>query len=680
MPACRSLPFLLMFFRSARLSAFLLVLLVAALPAREARAAGVIFRYLPGQPTLSSSVVAANLQAGIYLDPRDLVARGPGGWGLRAPYTAEFQAPGATLRSTETAALSQALGPRLTAEVWIKHAASNGRVTLLNNQISGSGSFDLGLDGATPYFILLAGGREIRVDAGDALADGETAWIAATARFDVSSQRLHLTLYVNGHVAGTTAADLSIPSPYVIARPFFVGTEATGTPDTFTLEGRFTGHLFAALVRDYVAADAYLTSSVPLDGSFYHGLPAFHDYDLGTFHLPMDQRIRAEVATTRHRFFVPYVNDEFVPQGTATHVEVHGSDTTALVYLAYYHLTRDGKTGQRRSMIAEMDAATGHVRRTFRLMGTLGYSHAGGIAYVKDALYVSSSSTLERYPLPAYEGPDAPRYLDLAADASGTISVYGRASFVSEHRDTLWVGDWRTASQNAPYLYGYPLASDGRPVPGGAPQIYALPRGVQGVDFFVHRGETYAFMSRNVSQSRGVAEILRVPRSRLERWREPTPDSSITVPYGIEDLSFFPDGTLWTNSESSADYYQKSASAWSVFYPFVYSLPARAIFGEDVVTSAIPSPAASGETLRLTSAPNPFRAATTLTVDIPTAGMARLRVTDVLGRHVTTLFDGPVAAGTRHVRWDAAGHAAGLYFVVLETPSGRVVQAVTLAR
>ena len=655
------------------------LLLSAALltVAADAQAAGIVFRYLPGFGALSSEVVASNVETGVFLDARELTARGPGGWGLQAPMAAEFSAPGSTLRSAETSPLSQPLGPRLTAEVWIHLSTLNGRTPLLSNRISDAGTFEVGLEDGTPYILVHAGGQDLRVDAPTPLSLGTTAWIAATLAFDTGAQALTVTLYLNGQTAASSTLGLSIPSPFVIPRPFFVATEATGTPESYTLAGTFSGQLLAATVRDYVAPEAYLTSSAPLDGSAYLGLPAFHDYAMDDGRLSMDLRIRSNQSETRHQFFVPYVNDEFVPQGTATHIEATGTSSTPLVYLSYYHLTRSGLTGQRRSIVAEMDASTGHVRRVFRLMGDLEFSHAGGIAHVNDAIYVSSSSTLERYPLPPYEGPEADRYIDLPPDPSGTISVLGRASFVSEHRDTLWVGDWRTSTQNAPYLYGYPLDADGRAIGGTPAVIYALPRSVQGVDFFEHQGKTLVFMARNRSQSRGEAEILRVPRERLARWTEPTPDSTITVPYGIEDLSFFPDGTLWTNSESSADYYQRSSSAWSVFYPFVYSLPSEAVFGS-VVTASNPSATSHGGSLQVS--PNPIGTRATITATSHTTGHVLLQVTDSLGRRVATLYDGPAPASSITATWEPSNTAAGTYLIVLDTASGRVTRSITVTR
>jgi len=654
---------------SPRLVFFALILLLAA---PGARAAGIVFRYLPDRGALSSDVVTSGVEEGPYLTARDLPARGPGGWGLQAPLAAEFEAPGSTLRSAASDAISQPFGPRLTAEAWVVLSQATGRTVLVSNQISGAGSFTLGLDGATPFFTVSAGGQDVRVDAPVDVALGAPLWAAGTASFDIGEQTLHVALYVNGRLAASVAQPMSVPSPYVITQPIFVGTEATGTPASPTMEGSLTGLLLAATVRDYVADAAYLTSSVPLDGGPYFGLPDYHDYPLDAGLMPMDQRILENPTPTRRRFFVPYVDDEFVPQGTATHV----SDDAALVYIAYYHLTRSGVTGQRRSMIAEIDSETGHVRRTFRLMGELGFSHAGGIAYVNDAIYVSSSSTLERYPLPPYDA-DASPYIDLAADASGTISVYGRASFVSAHRDTLWVGDWRPSNTEAPYLYAYPLGADGKPT-GAEPSIFALPRSVQGVDLFEARGETYLFFSRNRSQARGEANILRVKRGALQRWTEPAIDSTITTAYGIEDLSFFPDGSLWTNSESSADRYQRGSDAWTAFYPFVYSLPAEAVLGATIVTADEERPE-RGE-VRLDAAPNPFRDRTTLRLDVPHAGIARVRVTDVLGREVATLLDGPISAGSTTLTWDAAAQAAGLYLVVVETAAGRATRTITLSR
>ncbi len=73
---------------------------------------------------------------------------------------------------------------------------------------------------------------------------------------------------------------------------------------------------------------------------------------------------------------------------------------------------------------------------------------------------------------------------------------------------------------------------------------------------------------------------------------------------------------------------------------------------------------------------NPFRAATSLDVSLPAAGPARLRLFDVSGRLVRTLWSGALPAGARTFAWDGrtdGGSAApaGIYFARLDAPGGR---------
>lgn len=75
-----------------------------------------------------------------------------------------------------------------------------------------------------------------------------------------------------------------------------------------------------------------------------------------------------------------------------------------------------------------------------------------------------------------------------------------------------------------------------------------------------------------------------------------------------------------------------------------------------------------------TAAPNPTRGATRFTVRLPEASAVTVRVVDVLGREVARPVDGPQAAGTHEVTFDASGLAAGVYVVRIEaTAGGRAV-------
>ncbi len=75
--------------------------------------------------------------------------------------------------------------------------------------------------------------------------------------------------------------------------------------------------------------------------------------------------------------------------------------------------------------------------------------------------------------------------------------------------------------------------------------------------------------------------------------------------------------------------------------------------------------------LRVVAAPNPFHASTTIHCSMPETGPAALAITDVAGRRVRTLLDGPVGAGSRSFVWDGrddAGRAvaSGVYFYRLQ--------------
>ena len=658
------------FARRVALLLFVATCVAPCLSLPTAEAAGIVFRYLPGQPGLSSEVTGEGLSEGPYLDPRTMPARGAGGWGLNPPSALAFEAPASVFHGVADEDLRQVIGPQLAAEVWVRAARVDGRVVLVTNRVGEAEGFTLGLEDGRPFFEISFGGQSFRID-GAALAAEANHWIAATAAR--SGETLTLALYVDGHQQARSAHPATFTGVFSIPQPFYVGTEATGDAAAPTLTGSFTGHLFGVVVRDYVPRDAYLSSPVPHDGSPYFGLPAFHDYDLGVFHVPMDEQIDPSPLPLRHRFYLPFVNDNYVPQGTASRFEVTGTDTTALVYVAYYHMTRAGRAETLACVVAEIDAETGHLRRGFRLTGRLAHSHAGGIAYDRGALYVSSAGWLERYPLPAYD-PGGPVFADLDPDADGTFQTGSKASFVSAFNDTLWVGDYRTASEAAPYLFGYPLAEDGRPVKGGRPAIYALPRNIQGVDMFAHGGETYVFMTRN--RNSREAEVLRLRRSGLSPYVVPTPDTSITMPHGIEDLSFWPDGTLWTNSESGTDYYQrKSSGAWPIFFPFVYSVPGDALIpGLTATSREAGSPSPAGFELR--SYPNPAAGPVHVALAVEAAGRLRVTVVDLLGRQVATLHEGIVPGGRHEFRWDDAV-APGLYFVVAEIDGRRAVRAVT---
>jgi hypothetical protein len=83
-------------------------------------------------------------------------------------------------------------------------------------------------------------------------------------------------------------------------------------------------------------------------------------------------------------------------------------------------------------------------------------------------------------------------------------------------------------------------------------------------------------------------------------------------------------------------------------------------------------------------APNPARGTLRFSFDLPRAMRVRLEVLDVQGRVVAALAEGDFGPGRHERSWDAsvngARAGAGLYFVRLETPEGRLVRRVALLR
>lgn len=103
---------------------------------------------------------------------------------------------------------------------------------------------------------------------------------------------------------------------------------------------------------------------------------------------------------------------------------------------------------------------------------------------------------------------------------------------------------------------------------------------------------------------------------------------------------------------------------------------ARAAGMTGVATSDVPD-----EHAELCNYPNPFNPSTSIAFSIPAAGWTTVVVTDILGRIVRELHDGPAAAGRHLLRWDGRDGrgipvAAGVYVCRLQ--AGPIVRTQTM--
>jgi spore coat protein A len=93
----------------------------------------------------------------------------------------------------------------------------------------------------------------------------------------------------------------------------------------------------------------------------------------------------------------------------------------------------------------------------------------------------------------------------------------------------------------------------------------------------------------------------------------------------------------------------------------------------------------SGVSLSLGSYPNPFGSTSEISFQLPAAGTAELKVFNLLGQEVKTLFSARQAPGAQTVRWDGTDNngsrvASGVYFYELRTPTDAVTEKTLLIR
>jgi len=145
----------------------------------------------------------------------------------------------------------------------------------------------------------------------------------------------------------------------------------------------------------------------------------------------------------------------------------------------------------------------------------------------------------------------------------------------------------------------------------------------------------------------------------------------------VADLPSFPEGTGIAFTISAVDSAGSSRTNPSPLFTdrWVFRVGTTVVDGPPTVPSA----------LRLfQNYPNPFNGSTHIVYDLPGPGAVSVRVYDILGRLVSTLFDGFQPAGPPESRapvvFRADGLPGGVYFCRLSTPWGSQVNKMMLLK
>jgi hypothetical protein len=503
-----------------------------------------------------------NVDISTRVDEIEEVARGnEESWGYSSRKTAYF--PNSLSHITSSEAIIQSFfgAHTLSGEIWIKPFENTGKV--LNWGANGQNSIDIRFFESGLIFNHKINDTNYQLEI--EYSFGVLEWYHINWFSKVLSDSISIGMYINGTLVIDQIFSIEPTGLTYYNSPITIGY------NNLLEDQGFRGEIYALNIKNYFSDNQYNSAFIPFDGSAYFGIPKNHDYEVGSSNDNVDQRIFFNPTEVNNAVFVPYQNDDFIPQGVTNSFEDNQLDPASdgMVYISLYHKPQTGQTGLIKSIIVELNPLNNHkVRRCFRLNGYLRTAHNGGIAFKNNKIYVSSIYKIEAYEIPPYEN-GSEKYIDLYSDSENLYSVDCQSSFVTYFNDTLWVGEYRTSTESIPYLLGYPMSESGTVLTSQDPAVYRLPRRSQGVAWRILEEKKYLYISQSNGGS-NYGKIYRCLRSGLSIGEEPVIDTVFNIPSGAEDLSFNQYGDLLTVSESGANYFHDS---WAIFYPFYYSIP-----------------------------------------------------------------------------------------------------------
>ena len=78
--------------------------------------------------------------------------------------------------------------------------------------------------------------------------------------------------------------------------------------------------------------------------------------------------------------------------------------------------------------------------------------------------------------------------------------------------------------------------------------------------------------------------------------------------------------------------------------------------------------------------PNPFNPSTSIEFFIPTGSNTTLKIFNILGEEIKTIYNGYLSAGNHKFNFNATGYSSGIYFVILKAGSSHLVKKIVLLK
>ena len=149
--------------------------------------------------------------------------------------------------------------------------------------------------------------------------------------------------------------------------------------------------------------------------------------------------------------------------------------------------------------------------------------------------------------------------------------------------------------------------------------------------------------------------------------------SEVPVLLGASQL-----GTIVESTASPGESYYSDGAAWQDFYDYSFSDPAwngtanfciKGLAVEGSTSGAtLPDPGIPASFTLAQNYPNPFNATTTITFTVKETNITSLKVYNILGQEVATLFQGTAQSGQYYrIGFDASALASGIYVYRLQS-------------